>query len=93
MKAPDTITVTTEEEVTITCVIEGLPPPTPKWTKGTEKKSPVKPGDKYKVDHKDDKVTLTIYNTQPDDADTYTLTIENPVGKDSKNIPVKVESK
>ena len=90
LKSPDTVTVNEGDIIQLTCEFQGKPVPKATWTCNNVTLSP---SDHYKVDTADTSITLTIPKATKTDDNTYTLTVENPSGKDQTDVVVHVKGR
>ena len=90
LKSPDTLTVNEGETIQLTCEFQGRPTPKVTWTSNNVT-LPI--GDHYQVETTATSVTLTIPKATKTDDAIYTLTVENPAGKDQVDITVHVKGK
>ena len=85
VQAPDTLTIEEGQELIITCLIQGLPQPKATWYKAEKV---IKPSKKYVIETTSETATLRLPKPTVQDSASYTLKLENPVGKDSATINV-----
>ena len=88
LKSPESVTVTEGETIQLTCEFQGKPTPKATWTCNS---ATLPPGDHYQVETADTSVSLTIPEATKADDNTYTITVENPTGKDQADVVVQVK--
>lgn len=79
-----------EQELVIVCDISGLPQPRATWYSGDKV---IKAGKKYVMETTETTATLRLPRTVMEDSATFTLKLDNPVGEDSRSIPVTITRK
>ena len=87
LSGPENFSVAQDDNVSITCMIEGIPHPTATWYKN-QQLIPI--GDRYRSEATLDSVTLTFPKAEVEDEAEYTLTVQNPVGRDTFTVSVTV---